>query len=73
MLLFKTASHSYAFSFWSFLSPSGPSSLHFSLKRLVVLLLTHAAAAAAAALSAGLWLGIPAVVTNPRFLVANGL
>lgn len=51
-----------------FLSPSDPL-LPTSLSNVYpVLLLAHAAA-----LSASLWLGIPAVVTNPRFLVANWL
>lgn len=52
-----------------FLSASDPLLFtSLSLKCLVVLLLTHAAA-----LSASLWLGIPVVVTNPRFLVAKSL
>lgn len=65
-LLFSTQLPSPSVS--SFLFSLLPSFLHFSLHCLLVLLLTHAAA-----LSAGLWLRIPAVVTNPRFLVANGL
>lgn len=65
-LLFSTRLPSPSVS--SFLFSLLPSFLHFSLHCLLVLLLTHAAA-----LSAGLWLRIPAVVTNPRFLVTNGL